>query len=65
MEASEHAEALEYTPTWVLAAVCAVIVFISLLVERGLHFVGKVRFLFTSSLLFTCSNSYFIAGVNS
>ncbi|XP_074569011.1 MLO-like protein 13 [Curcuma longa] len=42
MEASEHAEALEYTPTWVLAAVCAVIVFISLLVERGLHFVGKI-----------------------
>ncbi|XP_042444475.1 MLO-like protein 13 isoform X2 [Zingiber officinale] len=42
MEASEHSEALEYTPTWVLAAVCTVIVFISLLAERGLHFLGKI-----------------------
>ncbi|XWS64947.1 hypothetical protein CRYUN_Cryun05aG0048100 [Craigia yunnanensis] len=33
---------LEYTPTWVLAAVCAVIVAISLAMERFLHFVGNV-----------------------
>ena len=33
---------LEFTPTWVLAAVCAVIVAISLAMERFLHFVGNV-----------------------
>ncbi|XP_008798739.2 MLO-like protein 13 [Phoenix dactylifera] len=32
---------LEYTPTWVLAAVCSVIIVISLAVERLLHYLGK------------------------
>ncbi|CAA6660258.1 unnamed protein product [Spirodela intermedia] len=32
---------LRYTPTWVLAIVCFVIVFISVFVERVLHWVGK------------------------
>ncbi|KAG6725791.1 hypothetical protein I3842_02G048400 [Carya illinoinensis] len=32
---------LEYTPTWVVAAVCTVIVAISLAVERLMHFTGK------------------------
>ncbi|KAL8516483.1 hypothetical protein ACS0TY_014946 [Phlomoides rotata] len=32
---------LEYTPTWVVAAVCTVIVAISLAAERGLHYGGK------------------------
>ncbi|XP_068654899.1 MLO-like protein 1 [Aristolochia californica] len=32
---------LEFTPTWVVAAVCSVIVAISLAVERILHFLGK------------------------
>ncbi|XP_071742462.1 MLO-like protein 1 [Rutidosis leptorrhynchoides] len=32
---------LEFTPTWVVAAVCTVIVGISLAVERLLHFTGK------------------------
>lgn len=32
---------LEYTPTWVVAAVCTVIVGISLAVERLLHYSGK------------------------
>ncbi|KAK1365529.1 hypothetical protein POM88_041090 [Heracleum sosnowskyi] len=32
---------LEYTPTWVVAAVCTVIVGISLAVERLLHYTGK------------------------
>ncbi|XP_035548546.1 MLO-like protein 1 isoform X3 [Juglans regia] len=36
---------LEYTPTWVVAVVCSVIVLISLVVERTLHSVGKM-FLF-------------------
>ena len=34
---------LEYTPTWIVASVCAVIVVISLLFERMLHRLGKVR----------------------
>ncbi|XP_058101851.1 MLO-like protein 1 isoform X2 [Magnolia sinica] len=32
---------LEYTPTWIVAAVCSVIVMISLALERILHFLGK------------------------
>ncbi|XP_022719936.1 MLO-like protein 1 isoform X2 [Durio zibethinus] len=33
---------LEYTPTWVVAAVCTVIVAISLAMERLLHYVGNI-----------------------
>ncbi|XP_043809108.1 MLO-like protein 1 isoform X2 [Manihot esculenta] len=33
---------LEYTPTWVVAGVCSVIVIISLLLERFLHYLGKL-----------------------
>ncbi|KAJ0969381.1 hypothetical protein J5N97_022258 [Dioscorea zingiberensis] len=33
---------LEYTPTWIVAAVCSIIVFISLVVERLLHYLGKL-----------------------
>ncbi|KAL2470067.1 MLO-like protein 1 [Abeliophyllum distichum] len=32
---------LEYTPTWVVALVCTIIVAISLVVERLLHYAGK------------------------
>lgn len=32
---------LEFTPTWVVAAVCTVIVAISLALERLLHFLGR------------------------
>ncbi|THU69870.1 hypothetical protein C4D60_Mb08t18990 [Musa balbisiana] len=32
---------LEYTPTWIVMVVCTVIVFISLLFERLLHYLGK------------------------
>ncbi|KAI3459898.1 hypothetical protein Pfo_016561 [Paulownia fortunei] len=32
---------LEYTPTWVVALICTVIVAISLLLERIIHFAGK------------------------
>ncbi|XP_057964691.1 MLO-like protein 1 [Malania oleifera] len=35
------ATTLEYTPTWVVAAVCTVIVLISLAAERFLHYSGK------------------------
>lgn len=50
---------LEYTPTWVVAAICTVIVAISLALERLLHYTGKVvlHFLISSfsyfSLLFS------------
>ncbi|PIA48961.1 hypothetical protein AQUCO_01300084v1 [Aquilegia coerulea] len=39
--AEEDIQSLEYTPTWILAGVCFVIVFISFGVERALHHLGK------------------------
>ena len=44
--------ALEFTPTWIVAAVCSVIVLISLAAERGLHHLGKVR------RLWACRSTY-------
>ena len=32
------------TPTWAVAVVCAVFVIISLLIEHGIHSLGKVMF---------------------
>ncbi|XVF26429.1 hypothetical protein REPUB_Repub14bG0015900 [Reevesia pubescens] len=37
----EESSSLQYTPTWVVVAVCFLIVLISDLVERGLHRLGK------------------------
>jgi hypothetical protein len=34
--------ALEFTPTWIVAGVCSLIVLISLAAERCLHYIGKV-----------------------
>ena len=34
--------ALEFTPTWIVAAVCSIIVLLSLVAERCLHYLGKV-----------------------
>ncbi|GAB2284013.1 hypothetical protein Dimus_018496 [Dionaea muscipula] len=34
-------DSLEYTPTWVVAGVCSIIVLVSLAAERGLHCLGK------------------------
>lgn len=43
MEGGELEEdALEYTPTWIVAGVCSLIVIISLAAERCLHYLGKV-----------------------
>ncbi|RDX94889.1 MLO-like protein 13, partial [Mucuna pruriens] len=39
--AEELNQSLEYTPTWIVAVVCSIIVFISLCVERALHRLGK------------------------
>ena len=47
---------LEYTPTWVVALVCTVIVLISLIVERILHYTGKAcihYLLLVSSVMFS------------
>ncbi|GLJ08883.1 hypothetical protein SUGI_0097560 [Cryptomeria japonica] len=33
---------LEYTPTWTVAVVCSVFVIVSLLLERGIHRLGKM-----------------------
>lgn len=43
---------LEYTPTWVVAAICTVIVAISLALERLLHYAGKVLLFFLRFILF-------------
>ncbi|XP_020576904.1 MLO-like protein 1 [Phalaenopsis equestris] len=38
---AEGALKLEFTPTWIVAVVCSIIVSISLVVERLLHYLGK------------------------
>ncbi|KAH7689218.1 mlo protein [Dioscorea alata] len=38
---SEMLDTLKYTPTWVVATVCTIIVLISLCAERGLHYLGE------------------------
>ncbi|EYU36622.1 hypothetical protein ABFS82_14G285100 [Erythranthe guttata] len=38
---STEGAAFEYTPTWIVALVCTIIVAISLFVERFLHYAGK------------------------
>lgn len=44
-EMGEGGTTLEYTPTWVVALVCSVIVVISFAVERLLHYFGKACWL--------------------
>lgn len=34
---------LKETPTWAVAVVCAVFVIISIIIERGIHSLGKVQ----------------------
>ncbi|CAM0955467.1 unnamed protein product [Alopecurus aequalis] len=40
-EAVGEVATLEFTPTWIVAAVCSIIVLISLLAERCLYYLGK------------------------
>lgn len=40
----DEGTSLEFTPTWIVALVCTVIVAISLLVERIIHYGGKVNY---------------------
>jgi len=42
--AEARSGSLEYTPTWVVAFICFIIVLLSLLAERGLHHLGKVQY---------------------
>lgn len=37
---------LEETPTWAVAVVCFVLLFISIMIEYFLHFIGHVRIFF-------------------
>ena len=53
--AAEEGPTLEYTPTWVVAIVCSVIVAISLAVERLLHYTGKACIVFVHVNLFSAS----------
>ncbi|KAJ0809546.1 hypothetical protein HanPI659440_Chr01g0016591 [Helianthus annuus] len=43
MAGGGEGNSLEFTPTWVVAAICTVIVGISLAVERLLHYTGKFK----------------------
>ncbi|KAJ0547686.1 hypothetical protein HanOQP8_Chr08g0293461 [Helianthus annuus] len=50
-------ESIEFTPTWVVATVCTVMVGVSLALERLLHFAGKLMLLgFVSLLLSVCQS---------
>ena len=42
MASDDSSDTLEFTPTWVVAVVCSIIVAISLCAERLLHYLGKV-----------------------
>lgn len=56
MGMAEELDSLEYTPTWIVALVCSIIVIISLVAERLLHRLGKVSKLYFVSIkdLFVC-----------
>ncbi|XP_071696964.1 MLO-like protein 13 [Rutidosis leptorrhynchoides] len=41
MAEAAESRSLEYTPTWIVAVICSIIVLISLVAERGLHHLGK------------------------
>jgi len=51
---------LEYTPTWVVALVCSVIVSISFAVERLIHRAGKViYYILAPCVYFICMHNSF------
>ena len=41
------AKELDQTPTWAVAAVCAVLIVISILLEEAIHKLGLVRFMYS------------------
>jgi hypothetical protein len=52
---AEEERSLEQTPTWAVAAVATVFVLVSLLLERGLHRLGKVKASLSLSLSLSLS----------
>ncbi|RRT72897.1 hypothetical protein BHE74_00011542 [Ensete ventricosum] len=58
-ESGGHTRELDHTPTWAVASVCAVIILISILLEKGLHHLGEfsipVKFAF--DIIFVDSGS--------
>jgi hypothetical protein len=58
MGEEEEVQSLALTPTWVVAAVCLIIVAISLAAERLLHRLGKAR---TNDYLHCSPSPYLIA----
>lgn len=53
---STHARELDQTPTWAVSVVCAVIVLISIILEKVLHRVGEVR----TKKVYICMGKNFI-----
>ena len=47
-----RARQLDQTPTWAVASVCAIIIIISIFLEKLLHHIGEVILCFLSYLLF-------------
>lgn len=41
-EGGSASRELDQTPTWAVASVCAVIILISILLEKALHHIGEV-----------------------
>ncbi|KAG0498420.1 hypothetical protein HPP92_003111 [Vanilla planifolia] len=41
MSSGESSDTLEYTATWIVALICAIIIIVSLFAERFLHYLGK------------------------
>lgn len=46
-EGTSTARELDQTPTWAVASVCAVIIVISIILEKVLHLVGEVSMIIT------------------
>lgn len=42
MAAKEGSRSLEQTPTWAVAAVCFVLILISIIIEHVIHLIGMV-----------------------
>lgn len=53
---------LDQTPTWAVALVCAVIVLISILLEKVLHKVGQVIFIYVTIFYFFFEKNVVVLG---
>lgn len=52
---------LDQTPTWAVAGVCAIMIFISIALEKLLHKVGTVCLFFFIFLIVKLSDSWFLS----